>query len=133
MKMIHVLLFVICFPSMEKVYCQAPPKTIKTILADDFKKLADSLQDVVLVDLRTPDEVKGGTIDGAMVIDYFGADFDSRIQKLDKSKVYVLYCAGGGRSGETAEIMEKLGFKKIYNLEGGFNEWVKKKMPIRKP
>lgn len=77
--------------------------------------------------------MKGGTIDGALVIDYFGADFDSRIHKLDKSKVYVLYCAGGGRSRETAEIMEKLGFKKIYNLEGGFNEWVKKKMPIRKP
>lgn len=132
-KMKNALLFVICFLSMVKVFCQDPPKTIRTISADDFNVVMDSLQDEVLIDLRTPEEVKGGTIPGAMVIDYFGAGFDSSIQTLDRIKTYVLYCASGGRSGETAEIMHKLGFKKIYNFESGFNGWVKRKMPVRKP
>ena len=92
----------------------------------------DSLQGEVLIDLRTPDELKQGKISGAMVIDYFGTDYEPAIQKLDKNKVYLLYCAGGGRSGETAGLMDKMGFKKIYNLESGFNGWVKKKMPVEK-
>lgn len=122
----------VCLLSAVKVFCQDQPKTIRTISVDDFKVVMDSLQDAVIIDLRTPEEVKGGTIPGAMVIDYFGADFDSSIQKLDRNKAYVLYCASGGRSGETAEIMDKLGFKKIYDLESGFNGWVKKKMPVKK-
>jgi rhodanese-related sulfurtransferase len=96
----------------------------------NFKKAMDSLRNEVIVDLRTPDELAQGKIAGAIVIDFFGPDFESAIQALDKGKTYLLYCAGGGRSGETAELMEKMGFKKVYNLEPGFNGWVKKQMPV---
>lgn len=92
----------------------------------------DSLQGEVLIDLRTPDEIKNGKIAGAKEIDYFGADYEKAVQSLDKNKVYLLYCAGGGRSSETAEMMQKLGFNNIYNLESGFRDWAKKKMPIKK-
>ena len=107
-------------------------ETIQDVSVEEFKHVMDSLQGEVLIDLRTPDELKQGKIPGAMVIDYFGTDYEPAIQKLDKNKVYLLYCAGGGRSGETAELMDKMGFKKIYNLESGFNGWVKKKMPVEK-
>ena len=96
----------------------------------DFKTLMDSLDDEVIVDLRTPEELKLGRISGANTIDFFGAVFESSIQPLDRNKVYLLYCAAGGRSGETAELMEKMGFKTIYNLEKGFNGWVKERMPV---
>ncbi|MDQ2657138.1 MAG: rhodanese-like domain-containing protein, partial [Bacteroidota bacterium] len=76
---------------------------IRNVDVDAFKQAMDSLQDEVVVDLRTPDELKQGRIPGAIVIDYFGADFESAIQRLDKDKTYLLYCAGGGRSGETSE------------------------------
>lgn len=133
MKTNKALLLVVCCISVTKVFCQDAPKTIRTISVDNFDAVTDSLRGEILIDLRTPEEVKGGIIHGAMVIDYFGSDFESSIQKLDRNKVYVLYCARGGRSGETAGIMEKLGFRKIYNLEGGFNAWVKKNRLIRKP
>ena len=105
---------------------------IRNVSVEEFSNVMDSLQGEVLIDLRTPDELKLGKIPGAMVIDYFGPDYEPAIQKLDKDKVYMLYCAGGGRSGETAELMSKMGFKRIYNLESGFNGWVKKKMPVEK-
>jgi phage shock protein E len=102
----------------------------KNVVAAEFKHLADSLQNEVVVDLRTPDETKSGKIPGAIEIDFFGPEFEPVISRLDKSKTYLLYCASGGRSGETAELMEKLGFKRLYNLKGGFREWESSKLPV---
>ena len=48
------------------------------------------------------------------------------ISKLDKTKTYLIYCAGGGRSGECAELMKKEGFTHVVNLEKGFDDWKKK-------
>jgi rhodanese-related sulfurtransferase len=103
---------------------------IRNVGVEGFKHAMDSLQDEVIVDLRTPEELKQGKIPGAIVIDYFGSNFESAIQALDRNKTYLLYCAGGGRSGETSELMEKLGFQRVYNLETGFTGWVKRKMPV---
>lgn len=97
-----------------------------------FEYLMDSLDGEVVIDLRTPEELKQGKIPGATVIDFFGPDFEPAIEALNKNKVYLLYCAGGGRSGETAEIMKGMGFRKVYDLEEGFNGWSKKKMPVKK-
>lgn len=113
-------------------HAQEGTAPIKNVSVEEFKKVMDSLENEVVIDLRTPDELKQGKIAGATVIDYFGADFEPAISGLDKNKTYLLYCAGGGRSSETAELMQKMGFKKLYNLEEGFNGWVKKKMRIDK-
>lgn len=102
------------------------------VSVQQFKHLIDSLQGEVVVDLRTPEELRRGKIPGAIVIDFFGPDFEPSIEALDKNKVYLLYCASGGRSGETLELMQKKGFQKVYNLEGGFTGWAKAKMPIVK-
>jgi rhodanese-related sulfurtransferase len=96
----------------------------------EFKSKIDSLSDEVVLDLRTSDELKKGMIENANQIDYFKLDFENQISKLDKNKTYFLYCASGGRSTETAELMNKLGFKRIYNLKDGFNSWKKMKMPV---
>lgn len=119
--------------SVKQSHGQERTAPITNVSVEEFKQLMDSLENEVVVDLRTPDELKQGKIAGAIVIDYFGPDFEPAIARLDKQKTYLLYCAGGGRSGDTAELMQKMGFKKLYNLEEGFNGWVKKKMSIAKP
>ena len=43
--------------------------------------------------------------------------------KLDKSKIYLIYCRSGNRSSKAATIMDSLGFKKTIDLEGGFLKW----------
>ena len=128
----NLILVVSFLFTMIPAFSQQSSPVIKNVSAERFKNVMDSLKDEVLIDLRTPDEIKNGKIAGAREIDYFGADYESAIQSLDKSKVYLLYCAGGGRSSETAEMMEKLGFNNIYNLESGFKDWAKKKMPVKK-
>jgi phage shock protein E len=101
----------------------------ETLQSKEFKTMADSLKGVI-IDLRTPDELKGGVIAGSVQIDYFQKDFEKQIAALDKTKTYFLYCASGGRSGETIEFMNKKGFTKAYHLEGGFTAWKKAGMPV---
>ncbi len=97
----------------------------KVVNAQEFKAKMGG-KDVQLIDVRTPEEYKGGKIGNAKNIDFYSADFKAMISKLDKSKPTLVYCAAGGRSGETAEMMESLGFKEVYDLKGGYNAWPEK-------
>ncbi len=103
---------------------------IEHVDAATFKKLINEKKSY-LIDLRTDDELKNkGFIKGAVQIDYFKKDAEVVISKLDKKKTYLIYCAGGGRSGECAELMQKLGFLHVVNLEKGFDDWKKKGFEI---
>jgi rhodanese-related sulfurtransferase len=98
---------------------------IENVDAATFKKYIDEKKGV-LIDLRTDDELKNkGMIKGAMQIDFLAKDAEERISKLDKKKTYLIYCAGGGRSGDCAELMEKQGFSHVVNLEKGIEGWKK--------
>jgi phage shock protein E len=35
----------------------------------------------------------------------------------------MIYCAAGGRSAKAAALMQSLGFKKVYELKGGYRNW----------
>lgn len=99
---------------------------VENVDAATFKKLIDEKKGM-LIDLRTDDELKNkGYIKGATQIDYFGKNAEAVISKLDKSKTYLIYCAGGGRSGECADLMKKEGFSHVVNLEKGYDDWKKK-------
>ena len=101
-------------------------EAVKNVDAAGFKKLIDEKKHV-LIDLRTDDEIaRKGKIPGAKQIDYLGKDSEKTIKALDKNKSYLIYCAGGGRSTDCAEMMKAAGFKHIVNLEKGFDDWKKK-------
>ena len=107
-------------------------QNIKNVDAAAFKKLIDDKKGE-LIDLRTAGEIAAkGKIKGAQEIDFLAKDIDAQLAKLDKKKTYLIYCAGGGRSGDCAMMMEKLGFKEIYNLEKGFGDWKNKGFDIEK-
>ena len=110
-----------------QLYSQA---TIKNLDATAFKKQIDEKKSI-LIDLRTTKEIEAkGKIKGAKQIDFFDKDTEAIILKLDKNKSYLIYCAGGGRSGECAELMLNNGFKSIANLEKGFDDWKRKGFEI---
>jgi rhodanese-related sulfurtransferase len=109
------------------------PKVVTNLSAERFKAASENDKSGVIIDLRTPEEIKQkGSIKDAVLIDYLAKDAEKKIDQLDKNKTYYVYCAGGGRSGECAEYMEKHGFKRVYNLEKGFSEWITKGFPIEK-
>ena len=82
------------------------------------------LNDAILLDVRTKDEFNSGYIENSLNIDYFSDEFSINVDKLDKNIPIILYCRSGRRSGLSANKIKKLGFKEIYNLEGGVLEWI---------
>lgn len=108
-------------------------KVYRNLSVSEFSEKLESTSGEVLIDLRTPDEIKKGKIPGAVDLDYFDKNFEAKVAKLDRNKTYFVYCQGGGRSGETLELMEKLGFKEVYNLQEGFTQWQQQKMPVEQP
>lgn len=113
-------------------FCFYAQTIVKNVDAAAFKKLVDENKSV-LIDLRTTDEIKNkGMIKGAQQIDFLDKSSEATIEKLDKKKTYLIYCAGGGRSGDCAELMQKMGFKEVINLEKGFDDWKKKGFEVEK-
>ena len=91
---------------------------------NDFAALIKSDPNIVLVDARTPQEIKQtGTIKGAVNIDYKAKGYSKKILSLDKNKKYMFYCKSGGRSGKTVQFMLDNGFKNVYYLkDAGYTE-----------
>lgn len=88
-----------------------------------FEQKMNSTNDKIVLDVRTPAEYRQGHLAGATLIDVLESDFKTKAQKLDKSKPLFVYCASGIRSEEAVEILDRLGFREIYELDGGSQEW----------
>lgn len=82
-----------------------------------------------LVDVRTIDEFNEGHLQNAQNICISDEDFKENISKLDKTQPIYLYCRSGKRSARAAEILKEMGFKEIYDMEGGFLEWQSQGLP----
>lgn len=120
-KLLTLTLLVLTFSA----FSQTKTK-VENVDAATFKKHVDE-KNGVIIDLRTDDEIKSkGMIKGAIQIDFLAKDGEEKIAKLDHTKTYLIYCAGGGRSSQTVELMEKQGFSHVIHLEKGFDEWKKK-------
>lgn len=121
MKFKPLLTLVILFTIIS---CQSQTsESIKTIEVKAFAKEIKSSKKLQLLDVRTPTEYTEGHIDNALNIDWQGSHFEHEVQKLDKNKAVYVYCRSGKRSLKASEKLAELGFKKIYNLDGGFLQW----------
>jgi len=114
-------------------------KDTKTVQTEEIVQAKDPIQlldvaafkkgisnpEIQLIDVRTPKEYEGGHIENATLIDYFSSNFKETLLTLDKEKPLYLYCKSGGRSGKASKILAELGFKEIYDLNGGYKAWKK--------
>lgn len=87
---------------------------------------------VEILDVRTTEEFSTGHIPGAVNIDINNFQFADQIKKLATEKQYVVNCLSGGRSLRACSMMSDLGFKKVFNLEGGIGSWKMEGFPIER-
>jgi rhodanese-related sulfurtransferase len=95
---------------------------VKLVTAEEMQSILE-LEDVQLVDVRTPKEHGEIRIANSQNIDFSSPTFDEDISKLDKEKPVILYCKGGSRSAKCAKKLKSAGFEKIYDLDGGISKW----------
>ena len=94
----------------------------KTIPPVEFQEKIKS-SDAQLIDVRTEGEFADGGISGAKNINWNGGNFEQKVAAIDKNKPVMVYCLGGGRSASAAQKLNQLGFKEVYNLDGGIVRW----------
>lgn len=97
-------------------------ETIQLVDVAAFKK-GIANQNVQLIDVRTPKEYEEGHIENSTLINYFSENFKTKLSELNKNKPLYLYCRSGVRSGKASKVLSELGFKEIYDLEGGYLAW----------
>lgn len=110
-------------------------RTIEDVtLEEAFTLIEDnrSNPDFVIIDLRTAAEYASGHIEKAINLDYNSENFEDELDELDKDKTYLIYCQTDQLSGKVLDMMEKLGFREVYNLLGGIAWWKKVKLPTVK-
>lgn len=114
------------------VFAQKVEKdSINLVAIPKFEKLVTK-KNTMLLDVRTPEEVSEGHLEGAININYLGENFSEEIQTLDKKKTYLLYCRSGNKTRKAADMMQKSGFKHVYVLEGGIKAWQAAGKPVEK-
>ena len=104
--------------SLKKLF--TPVKSIDTQKAKNY--MAEHQEGTyTLLDVRQPGEYESEHIPGAKLIPLPG--LKDGLSRLDKQKPVIAYCASGGRSLAAAQLLSGLGFKEIYNLQGGIKAW----------
>jgi len=101
-----------------------------TSTSDVAEIVASPPEGLVILDIRTADEFAGGHLAGAINIDYYGSDFESKLRSLDTEVPYVMYCNSGNRSANALPLMDSIGFQEVYELEGGIQAWYAAGLPI---
>ncbi|MEM9548471.1 MAG: rhodanese-like domain-containing protein [Bacteroidota bacterium] len=118
-------LFLFAMGCKSKTTNASSETTFKDVNVSEAKTMIAEKKDLVILDVRTPEETAQGIIEGAMIIDIHDPEFDKKINILNKEKPYLVYCRSGGRSVTASNKMIEAGFKDIFNLEGGYRAWSK--------
>jgi rhodanese-related sulfurtransferase len=84
-----------------------------------------------LVDVRNPDEVVRGVIEGARHIPL--GVLPQRFEELGRDRPVVFYCQSGVRSMQASAFLSARGWRQVSNLGGGVMAWVRSGLPLRAP
>ena len=92
--------------------------------------LAEWSPEVVLLDVRTPEEFGQGHVPGALNVDFYANDFAARLDGLARDVPYVVYCRSGNRSAQAITIMRDQGFSQVWDVDGGIVSWTEAGLPL---
>ncbi len=99
------------------------PANFVSLPTNEFASLISDTSNVVILDVRRPDEFAAGHIPNALNINVLDPSFPSLCQsRLPKSKTIAVYCRSGRRSKNAARQLSQLGFS-VRELNHGFISW----------
>jgi rhodanese-related sulfurtransferase len=119
--LLAILLLTACSPSDKAGITQISPLESAGLMANDM---------AVIIDVRTAAEWESKHIPGATLIPI--SELKSRLSELDKykDKQIIMHCAVGGRSRQAVDLLQKVGFTDVLNMNGGIDAWEKGGLPL---
>ena len=105
---------------------------IRQIDIGGYKKMLESKQPLVLIDIREDNEWIAGHAAGAMHLGkgIIERDIESKVPQKDTT--LILYCGGGYRSALAADALQQMGYTNAISLDGGWRAWQQANLPIEK-
>ena len=99
---------------------------MKIVTVEELKTKMDKGEKINLVDVREPHEFEEANIGGHLVP--LGKVQTMQVEELEdlKDEPVIVYCRSGRRSMLACQILDQMGFKDTYNLEGGILAWINK-------
>jgi rhodanese-related sulfurtransferase len=100
----------------------AAPRAYTKISPAEAKRVLESEEPYLLVDVRSPEEFSAGHIQGARLIPNYEIADRAYRELPDKDAPIIVYCRSGMRSSGAARALIKMGYTRIYDL-GGIMSW----------
>lgn len=88
--------------------------------------------DAIIVDVRDKDEWDEGHIPDAINLSRGTIELDIEEKVPDPNTTIICHCGGGGRSALAAESLQKMGYKNVRSMAGGFKAWKAAGLPTTK-
>src|SRR5947209_19664895 len=98
-------------------------KHVTEISPTDAAVKAKSSNDAVIVDVREKDEFDEGHIPDAVQMGRGTIEMEIEEKFPDRNTTIICHCGGGGRSALAAESLQKMGYKNVRSMAGGFKAW----------
>ena len=92
------------------------------ITAEEAKRIMDSEEGYIILDVREQDEYDAGHISGAILIPYTQIEAKANEMLPDKDQLILVYCRSGRRSKIAAEALAELDYTNIKEF-GGILDW----------
>ncbi len=110
-------------PEFKQLVDEIKREGVREISADELRRMQAGGEDFSLIDVREREDWYNGVIPGAQTIPRGVLELKIDHVTTDKDSKIVLYCGGGGRSALSAYMLQRMGFRNVYSLAGGYNGW----------
>jgi len=107
-------------------------KKIKETNVEKVMNRLDKKEQFFLVDVREESEWNSGHLPGAIHLGKGVIERDIEATIPDPSADIVLYCGGGFRSAIAADNLQKMGYRNVASMDGGFRGWTEAGFPVKK-
>ncbi|NLD34652.1 MAG: rhodanese-like domain-containing protein [Clostridiales bacterium] len=94
----------------------------RQLTAEQAKARMDSGDEVIILDVRTPEEYAQGHIPGAVLLPVSNIGADTAELLPDKNAEILVYCRSGNRSRQAANALVGMGYTAVYDF-GGIGSW----------
>jgi phage shock protein E len=107
----------------KEIYIQKRGKQTIDITMEELKNIIMRNSNVILLDVRSPQEYQEGHINGAILIPVYELECKACKMLKNKNEPIIVYCKSGMRSLRAIQILTRLGYMCLYNLKGGLDEY----------
>ena len=114
----------------ERLVAEAKKNVIEVSPQDAAAKL--KMGEAIVVDVREKNEWDEGYIPGAIHMSRGTIELDVEEKVPDTNAMIICHCGGGGRSALAAETLQKMGYKNVRSMAGGFKAWKTAGLPTAK-